>query len=90
MDEYKRWKFWERWGWRQLFLGVLMFVIPMFFSTNSNLHYYLAGSMGIGILLALSALFIAMEFSGRVSGYEWRQKYDRCPTCHQGWIRKEK
>ena len=90
-EDYKRWKFWEKWGWFQLAIGVALFVIPMFFATEkSNIREYLAGSMALGILLVIPALFITIEFGGRVRGYDWRQEHDICPTCRQGWVRKEK
>jgi hypothetical protein len=95
-EDYKRWKFWERWGWFQLAIGVVLFVLPMlrdsdtYANHHSITHYVLSGSMALGILLAFSAMFIAMEFGGRVRRYEWRETYNPCPTCHQGWVRKEK
>jgi uncharacterized membrane protein HdeD (DUF308 family) len=87
MNDYKRWKFLERWGWWQTLAGVVMFIVPILIS-KPKLHVFLACIMFAGLVMVFVGLFMAITYGGKCSQVEWNEKYVRCPHCGIGWMKR--
>ena len=85
--QYRHFKFWEQAGGWSIVAGALMIVLPFCLKTHS---LFLLAVVLIGVVVFFVGVGLALFFGSVRAAYEWREKFDRCPNCGQGWIRKEK